>query len=252
MPRLWAGFLSVVLGLGLLMAVEQPPRADGATRAGPVAELHIHGQAYEGQRDAILASLSGRCAPGYEFADLVLDFAQGDVVTPSTLGAPFPCDGRWHTQRVSSLEGAFEPGRATLTGRLSVIHRVTGDPGPQAVDVRSIYVRPAAKVVVPRTARLGADGVIRLVVLARCDAPWVLSDFYISANQGEFPTIGSDDALLDLICDGVTRPVTVWLSSSPVAFHRGLLRVDAEISLLDPEQFDPVTQARTTRMVAVR
>jgi hypothetical protein len=36
-----------------------------------------------------------------------------------------------------------------------------------------------------------------------------------------------------------------------VPFHAGRLRLDASISLLDPQEFDPVTQATSTRVVRV-
>lgn len=252
--RLWVGLLGVALGVGLLAVVAAPRPADGATAStsSPAVELRINAQAYEGPRGTILADLRGRCAPGYVFADLVLDFSQGDVTTPSVSGSPFPCDGRWHGQRVMSLE-AFEPGPATLTARLSVVDAETGDPGPQVVVTQAIYVRPAAKIELPRTAELRPHAVVKMVVRARCDAPWVLQDFYISATQGTYPDVAFDDALLDLTCDGVTRSVTVLLQSTTgVAFHRGALLVDADITLLDPEQFDPVTQVRASRTVTVR
>jgi hypothetical protein len=245
--------LALIVGLGLMVVVSPPTEAAAArpAHAGPVAQLHLDAQAFEGPRGTILAGLRGRCAPGYEVADLVLDFAQGDVTTPPVLGQPFPCDGRWHRQRVTSLE-AFTPGRATLTARLSVVRQDTGDPGPQAVATKAIYVRPAAKIVLPRAVHLGAQGVVTAVVRARCDAPWVLQEFYVSASQGTTAGSAFGEALLDLRCDGVVRPVKVRLRPVAAPFRRGTLVLDAAITLLDPETFDPVTQARASRTVRVR
>jgi hypothetical protein len=239
--------LAAIVGIGLF-AVLAPDRADAS---GPVAQVHVHAQAYEGPRGTILASLRGRCAPGYEVADLVLDFSQGAVTTPSVLGQPFRCDGRWHEQRVTSLE-AFEPGHATLTARLSVVRVSTGDPGPQAVDTQDLYVRPAAKVVLPRTVHLEPDGAITAVVRARCDTPWVLQDFLVEATQGDGVGAPFGSTLADLVCDGKVRPVTVRIAPVAAPFHRGHLRLDGVISLLDPDSFDPVTSAGATRTVRVR
>jgi hypothetical protein len=251
-PRRYAILLAGVgLVLGALAGPARPAAASPAIHREAVADVHVASQAYEGPRGTILADVRGRCAPGHEVVELVLDFSQGDVTTPSLLGRTFPCDGHWHSQRVTSLE-AFEAGRAMLTARLTVVDVATGDPAPQAVETRSIYVRPAAKVVFPVVAHLLADGVVRIVVRARCDAPWVLQDFHVSLTQGEFPTVASADAYLDLTCDGTVRRTTLRLASSPVPFHRGRLLASGSITLLDPEQFDPVTQVTATRSVRLR
>ncbi|WP_028644037.1 hypothetical protein [Nocardioides sp. URHA0020] len=242
-----------VLGLALTAAVAVPLPADGAVRlttyAGAVAELHVDAQAYEGQRGTILAGLRGRCLPGYRVAELTAEFSQGDVVTPVMQEQPFPCDGLWHRQRVTSLE-AFEPGPATLTVRASVVPLGGGAAQPVSTTA-AIYVRPAAKIELPATVELRPHAVVKVTLRARCDAPWVLQDFSITARQGEFPSIASDSRDLDLTCDGVLHPITLWLKSSPVPFHAGWLRLDGSITLLDPEQFDPVTQATSTRVVRV-
>lgn len=235
--------------LGALIALLPAPRASAGE--GMAADVQISRFAYEGPRGTILADLRLRCAPGYEFAELALDFSQGGVTTPSLLGQPVPCDGRWHDQRVSSLE-AFEAGWATLTARLTVVDAVTGEPAPEAVATRAIYVRPAAAIVLPRTVHLLPGGQVRLTVRARCDVPWVLQDFSVTLTQGEFPAIASADAYLDLTCDGALHSTTVLLGPSTVPFQEGPARIDASITLLDPEQFDPVTQATATGTVRVR
>ena len=251
MVRWWTGMLSIVVGVGLMVVVAPPQPAGGATTyAGPVAELHIGAQAYEGQRGTILADLRGRCAPGYQVTELALVFSQGDLVTPSLLEQPFPCDGRWHRQRVASLE-AFSPGPAVLTARVSVVPNGGGQVRLVSTTT-SIYVRPAAKIELPATVKLRPHGVVKVTFRARCDAPWVLQDLHLTATQGEFPSIAGDDAYLDLTCDGTMHPFTVWLRSEPVAFHAGRLRLDGSITLLDPQEFDPVAQATATRVVRVR
>ena len=103
----------------------------------------------------------------------------------------------------------------------------------------------------PATVELRPHAVVKATVRARCDAPWVLQSFSVHATQGAFPSIASDDEYLDVPCDGVQRPFTIWFRSAPVAFHRGWLRLDSEITLLDPEQLDPVMQVCSTRVVRV-
>lgn len=241
-----------------VLGLMAPGRADAAAHAAdlgrtgstPVAEVHVDAQAYEGQRGTILAGVRGRCAPGFVVAELDLDFSQGDVTTPSVSGQPFPCDGAWHRQRVSSLE-AFEAGPATLTARLVVVGEATGVPVSEVSTTAAIYVRPAAKIELPSTVELRPHAVVKVNFRARCDAPWVLQDFSIGATQGEFPSIAGANQYLDLSCDGVLHPYTVWLKSSPVSFRSGWLRLDGSISLLDPQEFDPVTQATASRVVRV-
>lgn len=253
--RVWAGVALLALFLGLLQTALVAERSDGSAGAPSssrgVAQVQVDARAYEGPRGTILASLRGRCAPGFEVVELALDFAQGELTTPTLLGRPFPCDGRWHRQRVTSLE-AFQPGPATLTARLTVVRRSTGEPVPPVVDHQRIHVRPAAAVVLPSSSRLRPDGAITMVVRARCDAPWVVQDFRVAATQGEVPNVASGGALLGLTCDGTMRRVAVRIEPDGAPFRRGDLLVDAEITLLDPEFFDPVTQARATRTVRVR
>ena len=223
--------------------------------SGGRAAGHGHGsRAHEGPRGTIYADIRARCAPTYVVTSVALDFSQGDVTTPSLQARPFPCDGRWHAQRVSSLE-AFAAGPATLSVTLHLADAATGTPVPAIVATTAIYVRPAAKVVLPRTGHVLADGRVVLTAWARCDAPWVLQEFHLSLAQaqGEFPEpVASADAYLDLTCDGVLRPVTLALRSDSVPFRRGAARLEGTITLLDPEQFDPVTQVTTTRTVWLR
>ncbi|WP_395690611.1 hypothetical protein [Nocardioides sp.] len=249
--------VAVTAGIALL-GVVGAARADGADGArggvagssSPVAAVHVHAQAYEGPRGTILAGLRGRCAPGYRVDELRLDFVQGEVTTPSVLGQPFPCDQRWHELRVSSLE-AFQPGPAALTATVTVVRTGSGDRA-QVADARAIYVRPAAQVLLARVAHLGADGALTVPAQARCDAPWVLQDLLASATQGDGVGAPSGYALADLVCDGRLHPVTFTITSVSAPYVRGWVRLDASLTLLDPDSFDPVTQATATRTAWVR
>jgi hypothetical protein len=238
--------LGILLTTALAAALLQSAPSSGAV---PDAEVRINAQAFEGPRGTILASLRLRCAPGFVFSDLVLEFSQGDIVTPPTLGSPIPCDGQWHLKRVSSDE-AFEPGPATLSARFSVLDEETGDPGDQAFQSKQIFVRPAARIWLPSTAVLTKAGDVRLVVRGRCDAPWLLQDFLIEGSQAAGTRVAFD--LLTIPCDGKVRPRTAVLHRDSGRFTRGPLQVLAALSLLDPEFFDPVTTATASRVVQVR
>lgn len=244
--RLLALLFAVAMACAPLQAVQAVPAVAG-TSADPLFDVRISPQAFEGPRGTILASLRGICAPGLEVDELRVQFSQGDVITPSELVSPFECDGEWHRKRLTSLE-AFEPGPATLTALLSVRNASTGEPEGEVFVEQQIFVRPAARIWLPKYAELKRYGVVALTVWARCDRPWVLSDFLVSGTQaGRFA-----QASLDTPCDGTVRAFPVRLRSSAGPFTRGAMQVDAALSLLDPEFFDPVTTATATRTVWVR
>ena len=231
-----------------LLAVVLAPVAPVSAGTLPDASVRVADVAREGPRDTIIATVWGRCAPGFEFQDLEVEFLQDGLSRPPSFGQPFPCDGEWHRQTVWSLEADFHPGRATVTARLSVTDAETGDPGQQAVVTKDIWVRAAAAIRLPATATLTPHRLIRLTVAARCDRPWVLSDFLISATQdGNFGGVRRE-----IPCDGDFHRRTVWLRSGGTPFHRGTALVDASVSLLDPEFFDPVTTATASRSVTVQ
>ena len=210
-----------------------------ASASVPDASVAINPQAYEGQRNTILGSLFARCAPGFEFADLVIDLSQGASAT-TLAGKPVTCDGQWHKQRFSTPEEAWDPGPAMVTARISVTDVETGDPGQQGVQTKEIYVRPGAKIEIPGWATLRPHGVVKLVLRARCDKPWVLADFGLSATQGEFPNQAAwstTDTYPE--CDGAYRTRTFWMKASSGTFRKGWLRVDGYIHTLDPVHFDP-------------
>lgn len=247
-----SGFRTLAGLLGAALTATFVHAAPAAATTIPDAEVRIQKQAYEGPRGTILASLRARCAPGFEVSDLIVEFSQGTVVTPpQVIPTSFSCDGAWHLVRLTSLE-AFEPGPATLRARLSVTDVVFGDPGEDGFQVQQIYVRPAARVILPKSGVLTSPGVVKIVVLGRCDRPWVLSDFIVFASQGRVGNQSVDTRLLSIPCDGEFHRVPVWLVSDTTRpFRRGWVRVTGTIDLVDPEFFDPVTQATRTRGVLV-
>lgn len=243
----------MTLSAALVVSAVSGPTA--SADPAPDAEIRVQGQAFEGPRGTILGEVRVRCATGLVATGFVLQISQGDVVTPPTQ-EPLPsCTGALEPQAFSSLE-AFDPGSATVVATLELADAVTGEPRGTVTQTKQIYVRPAAKIVLPRTARLLPGRVVKLVVRARCDEPWVPGDFLVSATQGEPVGAAQDFEFVTIDeCDGELRSYVVRLRSerSPDrgVFRLGWIRVDAELTVFDPDSFDPVAQARKTRAVRV-
>lgn len=240
---------AVVVAVLALAATLLP--APLASAAVPDASVAINPQAFEGQRHTIIGSLFGRCAPGFEFAGLSIEVTQG-AFTTTIQGSSVNCDGQWHKQTFSTPEEGWTPGPATVTARLSVTDVRFGDPGRQGVQTKEIYVRPGAKIELPGTAVLTSQGV-KLVVRARCDKPWVLAGFGIEAVQGQFPNQAHFDVNNNTFpkCDGAFHSLTLFMKSSPTAFKKGWITVDAFLHTEDPEQFDPAPSTTARRAVKV-
>jgi hypothetical protein len=243
----------MTVSAALLAAAVPGPTASAQTV--PDAEIRIQGQAHEGPRGTILGEVRVRCAPDLVATGFVLQISQGDVVTPPSQEQLPSCTGELEAQSFSSLE-AFDPGPATVVATLYLADAATGEPRGTVTQTRQIYVRPAAKIILPRKARLLPGRVVKLVVQARCDEPWVPGDFIVSATQGEPVGAAHDSELVPVEeCDGDYRSYVVLLDSEPSPdrgeFRTGWMRVDAELTVFDPEFFDPVAQARKSRAVWV-
>lgn len=226
--------------MGMLMG---PGPSMGATPE-PDGEVRVQGQAYEGQYDTFTGTLRLTCRPGLRVARLGLTFTQ-DFVSPESVQPTAPvCDGRWHRQTFSSFEG-FHPGRATVDARMVLVDAASGEPRGEVATSGSVYVRPGARVLLPRWAELRPGGVIRVRVHGRCDEPWVLPDFSVSATQFEGFAFASQQ--LDIPCDGDYHARTASLRSSGREFARGWIRLDGSISTLDGVNFDPAVHASASR-----
>jgi hypothetical protein len=225
-----------------------------ASGAVPDAAVHVDSQAYEGQFNTLYVGVRGMCAPGFTFKELGVVFTQGDLTAPASFGRSFVCDNKWHRQTISSPEG-FEPGPARAVARLKVTKTSTGAAGTDAVHNTKIYVRPGAETLIPATATLQSDKSVKITLRARCDKPWVLAEFDVNLNQGEFPDQASAGFTSDSYpptCDGTYYTKTFVLKGSPADFHKGALRVDTTIHTLDPVQFDPGPSDTSTRVVTVQ
>ena len=254
-PRLLTAAVALATAVVLALPAHAWPAAStSAPDPAPDAQVHVSSRAHEGPRGTIVASLRARCAPGLVFVAPTLDWRQGEVVTPSTSGAPVTCDGRWHRQTVGSFE-AFEGGPAHVRARLDVVDPATGRAGAPGLHVTRIYVRPAAVIRLPGTARLLPGGGLRITTRARCDTPWLLQSYGLDAQQGEFPDLaaGGGDHEDQPVCDGAYHRVSFVLGSvQPVGFRRGWAQVSAQIVLLDRVDFDPIASAHAAGRVWVR
>jgi hypothetical protein len=219
------------------------PTASPAEAATPGAVVRIDGPAHEGPRGQILLDLRLSCRPGLTVSRLALVFSQGDVVGPQELANPPACDGRVHRLRHGSVEG-FDPGQAHVDIAVTLVDTVSGAARGTVDRSKDVFVRPAARVWLPRTATLTSDGAVRAVVRGRCDEPWTPGDFYVSGSQdGSF-----GDALLDITCDGRVHARVVTLRSVAAVFTAGRIEMSAELTVFD-EFFDPVAQGRASRSV---
>jgi hypothetical protein len=237
--------LAVALGgLGLLGAtVLGAGPAPAATT--PDAEVRVQGQAYELARGSIKITVRSRCAADLRVSRLSLVYSQGDVTGPTELATPPACTGGWQRQTASSVEG-FDPGPAEVVATMTLVDAATGAPRGTVSQTMRVYVRPAAKILLPRTAELRAHGVVRIVVRARCDQPWTPGDWTLDASQGQ----AGDSELLTLVCDGLVHRVVVHLRSGAARFVTGRLLVSSTLTVFD-EFFDPVAQATASRDVEI-
>lgn len=239
---------SVVGGALLVLAAPLALVPGSATAGAPPGEVRVQGQAREGQYDTFTGTLRVRCAPGLRVTALGLTFTQ-DFTSPESPQGTLPsCDGRWQVLSYGSYEG-FHPGPAGVDARMVLVDATTGEPRGEVMASGEVYVRPGARIRLPRTAQLRPGGVVQARVAGRCDEPWVLQDFLVSASQFEGYAYGS--ALLDIPCDGAYHARTVRLQSSGRTFARGWVRLDASISTLDAVNFDPAVGASASRAVRV-
>ena len=225
-----------------LFALAGPTLPAGA--ATPPGEIRVEGPAHEGARGQILLDLRISCRSGLTASELSVTYSQGDRTDPSGLASPPACDGRFHRLRLSSNE-AFDTGRAHVDIVLTLVDTATGNPRGTVTSSRDIFVRPAAVVKLPRTAVLTSVGAARAVVWARCDEPWTLGDYLVSASQDGGPVA---TVSLTIPCDGRFHSSRVVLQPEGGSFAPGRIRLDSELTVFD-EFFDPVAQARASRSV---
>lgn len=238
----------VLSSLGVVLTLA-PSAAQGLTAgdpSAPVAAVRLPGVMREGPHGAILGSVKARCASGYALQEIVVEVHQGDLVSTHAITSGLTCDDAWHRVGFITDEG-FAPGRAQANARMTVIDEVHGDPAPQAVDDRAIWVRAAAALRLPRHARLRSGDVV-LKTRYRCDEPWLQSETVVFVSQGQASAAASVPAQ-SLACDDAWHRLRLRATPSGEPFHRGRALLDGYFQVADPYSFDPVAQAHATRRV---
>ncbi len=241
LTRVLTSVLVAVLATGLLA-----PTATGYPSGG---EIRVPSPAYEDAYGAFTGVVRVRCDPGLEATGLLLSVSQAGVTSSEQEQPTLPsCDGEW--ERLAYLtDGGFDPGHATVHVRLLLADADSGaDAGEVEVSER-IWVRAAAKVRIPRTAKLRPSGLLRARVWIRCDQPWENYASFVSARQG---AVSAEPRVVeDVVCDGTYQRRTAWLQPDGGDFRLGRARVMADITLTNTDGDDgPGTWA--TRRVRVR
>jgi hypothetical protein len=224
-----------------------------AGRAGaddpPVGDVEVPGPAYEGHDATFTGTILVRCGTGVAASELVMAFEQDGTTTPERAATALPtCTGEWESLDYRSDEG-FDPGPVTVHVRLVLVDASTGEAQGEVEVAESIYVRPAAKVRLPRTASLRPSGLLTFRAWIRCDDPWQNYATFMSAAQGS--VAAEPRVVRDVPCDGAYRLRRVWLRPEEGDFTRGRARVSVEVVLVDAD-FDFGPEAQASRRVRVR
>jgi hypothetical protein len=236
---------SALLALALVGGGAGPVGADDP----PAGEIEVPGPAYEGHDTTFTGTIRVRCGDGLEATELVMAFERAGTTTPERAATALPtCTGEWESLDYRSDEG-FAPGPVTVHVRMVLVDATTDEVQEQVEVSESIYVRPAAKVRLPRAATLRPNGLLTYRARIRCDAPWQNYATFMSAAQG--PVAAEPRVVRDVPCDGAYRLRRVWLRPDEGDFERGRARVSVEVVLVDAD-FDFGPGARASRRVRVR
>lgn len=97
--------------------------------------------------------------------------------------------------------------------------------------------------------QLGQGGSMRVTVLSRCSAPFIVQELLVGVSQQEGTRVGFRAGEFGLVCDGRWHRTLVEVFGP--RFEPGLTQVDAQLDILDPIQFDPAGSDRDTRILTV-
>lgn len=238
---------TAVLALALLggAAAVGPAGAD----LPPPGAIEVPGPAHEGHDATFTGTVLVRCDEGLVASELVMAFEQDGTTTPERAATALPtCTGEWESLDYRSDEG-FAPGPVTVHVRMVLVDAATDEAAGTVAVSAPIHVRPAAKVRLPRTARLRPNGLLTFGARIRCDQPWENYATFMSARQG---TVAAEPRVVrDVPCDGDYRLRRVWLRPDEGAFTVGRARVAVEVVLTDADfEFGP--EAYASRRVRVR
>jgi len=208
--------------------------------APPKGEVEIAGPAHQGLDGTFTGTIDVRCRSGLEADGLFLSFDDSPEVAAEVLPE---CTGEWEQVPYTSGEG-YEAG-----SRVVVAARLVLDEGTEVGAGRSIYIRPAAKVLLPETVRLRPSGLIRARFWVRCDEPWLNYATFAVVEQGDG---WGSRVVPDLTCDGEYHARTRWLADDEGdGWERGRARLTIEV-ILETDDFDEGPEISATRRVRVR
>lgn len=212
---------------GGLVGIVSP--AGSAT--GPGGEVRVQSRAWEGWDDTFTGAIRLGCRSGLAADGVHVSFSQDGTTSPEREISTGPtCNGTLQRLGYRSDEG-FHPGRAVVHVRMALVDAVTGAPRGEVTVSGSVYVRPAAKVVLSQTAGLRPDGVLAVRVRIRCDRPWANYASFVSADQRQGASFASR-VVEDVPCDGTYhRRTAVLTSEEEREFRAGWVRLTGDVVL---------------------
>jgi hypothetical protein len=239
--------LSALLpALFVATALVPAARAQAAT---PAATVVIASPGKVGRFDTAVINLSQSCRAGAVVAELVVEVKQGTLTGTKAGPLGARCDGLTHKLQVevfSSTGDKFLPGPVQVSALFTVLDPDSMDPLPQGRDSATVTLLPAVEVAIGQEGAVGRFESVSIPVLYRCQRPWIVSGLDVNVTQGGVS--GTAFRETGLVCNARWHHVSVGVSTgSGGSFGRGFADVNVSITVQDPESFDPVDQARTSK-----
>lgn len=97
--------------------------------------------------------------------------------------------------------------------------------------------------------QLGQGGSMRVTVLSRCAAPFIVQELLVGVSQEQGTRFGSAAGEFGIVCDGQWHRTLVEVFGP--RFEPGLTQVDAQLDILDPVHFDPAGSDTDTKILDV-
>lgn len=227
--------------------------AHGTVTLLPQVELKLGEEGSIGQFETVRIPILYRCDSPWIVAGFNLHVHQGDLFGDFFTDQGFRCDGAWHHRTIvmSSSTGApFERGYADIEASLDIQDPQEFDPVGQAQVFQQLWLAPAARAVVDSAVR-NADRTVTVTLSLRCQRPWIVQEWGASVAQNDGRIFGSAYRTTGVVCDQQWKKVSIRVTgSSP--YVRGPAVVTGSISLLDPDNFDPVGAGSDTKTLTLR
>ncbi len=198
-------------------------------------------------------SVTARCDEPNVVGDLVVEVSQDAGARFGSVAGDLgvTCDGAPHALdlQIPSFGGRWHGGTTLVQASFSIYDPVTGDPVDQAVDSVGVDVRAPADVELRHRAKLRPSGAVVLRLRVRCSDELVVQDLEVELSQGSVGASKAGDFGIE--CDGRWERVRLRLRPLSGWFHPGDADAFAYLTVLDPDSFDPVWQARDTETLTL-